>query len=283
LKNKDKEFIFNIKIETSRGVLFAVRIDNKNEMMAAVNDQEIAIKSTKNVDINEANSLLGHLSEKSTREIASKFRWTLTGTKEKCIHCAIGKGRQANVEKKSNHVVSNKIGERIFLDVAAVMPDKDSDASVESSYKKYWRIMVDEASQFKISDFFVSKNAMIEPTCETIFNLKEENKIVKYIQCDDGGENRLNSVDWKLPIKFEFTGRDTPQRNHLAEVGLATIAARGRAIMSSTEIPKEFRHKFWREAFQTSTYLDGLTLTTVNGVTKTRFEHWEGKLPRFVK
>jgi hypothetical protein len=77
-------------------------------------------------------------------------------------------------------------------------------------YKRYWRILVGEASQFKISDFFETKNAKIEPTCENLFNLKEENKTVKYIQCDNGGENqglknRLHSVNWKLPIKFEFT------------------------------------------------------------------------------
>jgi hypothetical protein len=41
--------------------------------------------------------------------------------------------------------------------------------------------MVDEASQFKVPDFFETKNAMIEPTCEKLFNLKEENKTVKYI------------------------------------------------------------------------------------------------------
>jgi hypothetical protein len=57
-----------------------------------------------------------------------------------------------------------------------------------------------------------------------------------------------------MPIKFEFTGHDKPQRNHLAEVGPATIASRGRAIMNDTAIPKEFCQNFWREAFQTSTY-----------------------------
>jgi hypothetical protein len=86
-----------------------------------------------------------------------------------------------------------------------------------------------------------------------------------------------------LPIKFEFTGRNTTQRNYLAEVGLATIAVRGRAMMSAAKVPKEVCQIFWQEAFQTSTYLDGLILTTVNGVTKTRFEHWENCLPRFVQ
>jgi hypothetical protein len=86
-----------------------------------------------------------------------------------------------------------------------------------------------------------------------------------------------------MPIKFEFTGQDTPQRNYLAEVELATIASRGRAIMSAAAIPKELCQIFWREAFQTSTYSDGLVLVEIDGVLKTRFEHWEGTLPRFLR
>jgi hypothetical protein len=96
----------------------------------------------------------------------------------------------------------------------------------------------------KISAFFETKNIMIEPTCEKLFNLKEVNMTDKYIQCDDGGENQglkncLHSVNWKFPTKFEFTGRNTPQRSHLAEVGLATIAAKGRAMISAEKVPKE--------------------------------------------
>jgi hypothetical protein len=72
------------------------------------------------------------------------------------------------------------------------------------------------------------------------------------------------------------------QRNYLAQFGLATIAGRGRAMMSAAKVPKDLCQIFWLEAFQTSTYLDGLILTTVNGVTKTRFEYWENSLPRFV-
>jgi hypothetical protein len=114
---------------------------------------------------------------------------------------------------------------------------------------------------------------MIDATCEQIFKFKQENKLVKYIQCDDADKNqglktRLQSFKWKIPIKFEFTGRNIPQRNHLAEVALAMIASRGRAITSAAVIPKELRQKFWREAFQTSTYLDGLVLVKVDGVLK---------------
>ena len=31
---------------------------------------------------------------------------------------------------------------------------------------------------------------MIEATCERLFKMKEDGKIVKYIRCDDGGENQ---------------------------------------------------------------------------------------------
>jgi hypothetical protein len=77
---------------------------------------------------------------------------------------------------------------------------------------------------------------MIEPTCEKLFKLKSQGKAIKYIQCDDGGENRglmnqLQGSDRKIPVQFEFTGRHTAQQNHLAEVGFATIAGCGRASM----------------------------------------------------
>ena len=43
------------------------------------------------------------------------------------------------------------------------------------------------------------------------------------------GENiklqaRSQSADWKLNITYEYTARDTPQQNHLAEVGFALLA-----------------------------------------------------------
>jgi hypothetical protein len=53
--------------------------------------------------------------------------------------------------------------------------------------------------------------------------------------------------------------------------------------MSAAKIPKNIRHLFWREAFQTATLMDGLIIVEVEGNKKTRFEHWEGQLPRFVK
>jgi hypothetical protein len=46
---------------------------------------------------------------------------------------------------------------------------------------------------------------------------------------DGAGENkklqkRSDSKDWKLEIDYEITARATPQQNHLAELGFATLA-----------------------------------------------------------
>ena len=52
--------------------------------------------------------------------------------------------------------------------------------------------------------------------------------------------------------QFEFTGRNTPQRNYLAEIGFHVLANRGRAIMENAKVPRAYRYLLWREAFKTA-------------------------------
>jgi hypothetical protein len=52
---------------------------------------------------------------------------------------------------------------------------------------------------------------------------------------------------------FEFTARDAPQQNHLAELGFAALANHGRALMHTANVPLLVRHEVWREAFKTVT------------------------------
>jgi hypothetical protein len=92
--------------------------------------------------------------------------------------------------------------------------------------------MVDKRTQLKFSNFYPTKNGMVEPTCEQFQKWKQHGKPVKFVRMDNAGENKLlkkrcESSDWKLGIKFEFTARATPQQNSLSEVGFATIANRG--------------------------------------------------------
>jgi hypothetical protein len=86
-----------------------------------------------------------------------------------------------------------------------------------------------------------------------------------------------------LPIEFEFTARDTPQQNHLAEVGFATLANKGRAIMYHANVPLKTRYKLFTEAFKTATLLDALVVVDIDGVKKSRVEHWSGKRPSYAE
>ena len=52
------------------------------------------------------------------------------------------------------------------------------------------------------------------------------------VRCDNSGEDFkleqvANGKDWEMGINFEYTSAGTPQRNHLAELGLTVIGARG--------------------------------------------------------
>jgi hypothetical protein len=129
---------------------------------------------------------------------------------------------------------------------------------------------------------------MVEPTWEQFQKWKSNGYTVNFLRMDNAGENvllkqRCESKDWKFNIKCEFTARDTPQQNSLAEVGFATCANRGRAMMARANIPEDIRYKVWTAAFKTATLLDGLLPIEVNGVTESRYVHWCGKNPGFAK
>ena len=72
--------------------------------------------------------------------------------------------------------------------------------------------------------------------------------VIDIIRCDNAGENkvlqaRCDSATCKLGIDFEFTSRDTPQQNALAEIAITNANNGGRALMHHAHIPKKFKHK----------------------------------------
>jgi hypothetical protein len=90
-------------------------------------------------------------------------------------------------------------------------------------------------------------------------------------------QTRAESSDWKFSKGWEFTARDTPQQNHLAELGFAVLANRRRASMHMAHIPKKVRYQIFPKAFKIATVVDGLVVD--KGHTKTRYERFFGKNP----
>ena len=254
-------------------------IERGNEISGMTTD-----KNTK-MTIKQAHEKLGHSGEDTTRKTAKQLGWTLSpGTLEPCDACAAAKAKQKNVPKNRDEEKTTKEEGRIYLDIATVKRKEGQPKTV----KPNWRIMVEERTQLKFSDFYPTKNGMIEPTCEQFQKWKQSGKQVKYVRLDNAGENkklqkRCESSDWKLGIKFEYTARATPQQNSLSEVSFATVANRGRALMARANIPMAIRYRIYSEAFKTATLLDGLVTIDLDGVTATRYEHWCGKNPEFAK
>jgi hypothetical protein len=156
----------------------------------------------KSIPIQLAHDRLGHPHEDMTRKVAKELGWSLSrGSLKPCDGCLAGKAKQKNVPKESNHEAATEPNEaRVFLDITMIKKPEEEKGSI---YKPNWRIIVDERTQMKFSDFFVSKNGMAEPTCELFQRWKDVGREVRYLRMDNAGENKLlqsrcESVDWKF-------------------------------------------------------------------------------------
>jgi len=103
-----------------------------------------------------------------------------------CEACAAAKAKQKNVPKESPHVPAKANNERIYLDIATIKAPSNVNVT-----KPNWCIMVDERTQLKFSDFFPTKNGMVEPTCAKLMKWKQAGMPVQYIRLDNAGENKL--------------------------------------------------------------------------------------------
>jgi hypothetical protein len=140
------------------------------------------------MNITKAHELLGHCNEGMTQEATKNMGWILTGPWKECASCAVGKAKQKNVPKESEHAPATKEEEenRVFLDIATVKKPKDG----LKVNKPNWRIMVDERTGMKFSDFFETKSGMIEPTCAPWNRWKDAGLAVKYVRLDNAGEKK---------------------------------------------------------------------------------------------
>ncbi len=167
---------FDLKIPTPTGMIYAMYFSRDTEIAGTIQDKTIKPMT---MTIQQAHERLGHGSEVATRRTAAVLNWHLTrGTLSPCEACAAAKAKQKNVPKTSTIEPSNpsKDASHIYLDIATInRPDK------KQVYKKNWRIMVNERTGMKFSDFYETKDAMIEPTCAQLHRWKQSSHGMKYI------------------------------------------------------------------------------------------------------
>ena len=271
---------FDIVVPTEKGAIYACKFTRTLELATASADTPVRL------NINMAHCLLGHRNEDSVRKTARELGWVLSrGTLKPCEHCARSKAKQKNVRKESVAPKADVPGHRLYLDLSKVTVKSETSENV-SINRDNWKVLVCEATGKKWSDFTVTRSESVERSCEHFHKLKTRGIPVRYVRLDPAGENhklakRAGSSDWAVlqPIDFEFTSRDTPQHNSLAELAFPYLAGKARAMMGGAMVPDDLKSKVALEAISCATQLDGLVVVEVKGKIATRDMHMCGANP----
>jgi hypothetical protein len=134
-----------------------VTAPNQETPMVAV----VVTPAPKRMSVKKAHDVLGHINEKAVRKTAIALGWELTrGTLGVCEPCTEVKAKQKHLRRHPDTPPSTKDENRIYLNIATIKKTKKG----PKVYKGNWRIMVDERTQLKFSDFFDTKNGMVEET-----------------------------------------------------------------------------------------------------------------------
>jgi transposase InsO family protein len=141
-------------------------------------------------------------------------------------------------------------GERLYVDVSSIK---------ERSFggSKFWALIVDDYSDYCWS-FVVKNKSDLKTRIKTLLtDLKIVNLIVKFIRCDDAGENMTMKNDPEnksFGIKFEFSGARTPQRYGKVERKFQTLYGRIRALLNGAGLEGELRDKIQAECVMLPIY-----------------------------
>ena len=80
-----------------------------------------------------------------------------------CVPCTKSKAKQKNTIKESDADKATEANGRLFLDTSTIRAPNTKQIKVA---KLNWLIMVDQKTGMKISNFFETKDGMVEPACE---------------------------------------------------------------------------------------------------------------------
>ena len=171
----NNELLFDIKITTPSGFIYCMYFKRKGNnaefSVPAINSEgkrtiEKADVSTKapRMSVQMCHDLMGHSSEAANRKTAKHIGWVITRGKLKpCSSCAAGKAKQKNIVLNEDRIIADKPGGRVYLDISTIKAHMTPDKPV-SVPKSNWRLLVDEYSTLKFSNFFGTKNEMVKPT-----------------------------------------------------------------------------------------------------------------------
>jgi hypothetical protein len=167
-------------------------------------------------------------------------------------------------------------GQRIAIDLTSCN-------KVSFGGKKYAHVKIDHGSGMMFVSFLKKKSDAVEDFLEFLKRIiNKDEKKVKYIRCDNSGENKLIAKVTRKKyseIVFEFTAKNTPQQNGKLERNIAYVWSKTRALMTASGITGDLKGKLWCEAFKTS--IDIINISTSMKGDQLRNEIWNSTIPRY--
>jgi hypothetical protein len=161
---------------------------------------------------NDLHDILGHPNKQSVISTAKYYGIQLNDSKnfEQCVDYRMSKIRVKNFGHNKEHQATRK-GERIFIDISSV-PHKSFGGA------KFWfLIQADYTSH--IWSYFLSSKSEVSKVLHNWIKLfqKQHCTTMKYIRCDNAGENQKLQQDIEsekdITAIFDFTAPSTPQQN----------------------------------------------------------------------
>jgi hypothetical protein len=208
-----------------------------------------SISNERIYDINHFHKLFGHCGQEILNKTIKMYGFKSSGSFDKCEQCAIAKARQKNVNKQWLGS-SNLPGERLYINISSIKERSFSGA-------KFWVLIVNDYSDYCWSFIMKNKSDLKTRIKTLLTDLKIANRIVRFIRCDDAGENMTMKNDPEIKafgIKFEFLSPRTPQRNGKVEKKFQTLYGRIRAMLNGAGLEGELRDKIWAECVMNVTY-----------------------------
>ena len=142
---------FDVVINTPKGVLYCIRIKRSTSEAGNPNVDKVNNVIAPYATVHD---WLGHMGKELTVATAKQLGIEVTGSdKAACEDCLTAKAKKKGVSKNSEHVPSDEVNGRIFLDLSSIKMPKDC-PEVKKIYKPHWRMMVDEMTGLKFTDFF---------------------------------------------------------------------------------------------------------------------------------
>ena len=125
-------------------------------------------------------------------------------------------------------------GERLYLDTSG--PYK-----ISFGGSNYWFMAVDDATRYKYTGFGKHKSDIGEFAISVFNKVKSANHTVKFVRCDNAGENvnqLQDACEGITGITMEYTAPYTPEQNGVVERAFASVRNRGYALMIDARLTK---------------------------------------------